>query len=225
MPQDRRIRVAVAEDQALVRTGFVALLRSDPGLDVVGEAADGVQAVALARAEQPDVMLMDIRMPRLDGVAATAVITADERTASTRVLVLTTFDADRYVHEALRAGASGFLLKDVEAADLLAAVRVVAAGEALLSPQVTRAVIEHFVRQPAPDPDDARRVAALTPRERELLAAVATGLTNAEISARHHISLSTTKTHVSHLLDKLGARDRVQLTIAAYEAGLMHRRE
>ena len=215
------IRVAIAEDQALVRSGFVALLDSDPGLTVVGEAADGLAAIELAQRVHPDVLLMDIRMPRLDGVAATARLTADPRTSSTRVLVLTTFDADEYVHEALRAGASGFLLKDVEAPDLLVAVRVIAGGEAMLSPRITRRLIAHYTREPRPSRDDAERVAGLTPRERELLQAVARGLTNAEISQEFFISLSTTKTHISHLLEKLGARDRVQLTIAAYESGLM----
>jgi DNA-binding NarL/FixJ family response regulator len=215
------IRVAVAEDQALVRDGFVALLGSDPAIEVVGQAEDGLASLELARRARPDVMLMDIRMPRMDGVTATARITADPGTAGVKVLILTTFDADEYVHEALRAGASGFLLKDVLAADLLAAVKVIAGGEALLSPRITRRLIEHYARQSAPRREDVQRIAALTARESELLTAVARGLTNTEISEELYISLSTTKTHVSHLLEKLGARDRVQLTIAAYEAGLM----
>ncbi|MEO5877040.1 MAG: response regulator transcription factor [Streptosporangiaceae bacterium] len=212
--------MAVAEDQALVRSGFVSLLRSEEGLEVVGEAEDGQAAVELARAVEPEVMLMDIRMPRMDGVQATRIVT---RESTTRVLILTTFDADRYVHDALRAGASGFLLKDVIAADLLAAVRVVASGEAMLSPRITRRLIERYTADPEPQPVDERRLAQLTPRERELLLAVARGLTNSEISRQLFISLSTTKTHISHLLEKVGARDRIQLTIFAYETGIVSR--
>ena len=215
------IRVAVAEDQALVRSGFVALLGSDPELEVVGEAADGLTALALARRTTPDVMLMDIRMPGLDGVSATERLTRDPVTAGVRVLILTTFDADQYVHDALRAGASGFLLKDVTATELLHAVKVVAGGEAMLAPRVTRRLIDHYSRQTTPDRESRRRIELLTPRETELLLSVARGLTNAEMSVEHHISLSTTKTHVGNLLTKIGARDRVQLTIAAYEAGLL----
>jgi DNA-binding NarL/FixJ family response regulator len=217
----RPIRVAVAEDQALVRSGFVALLRSDPDLQVVGEAEDGLAALELARATEPDVMLMDIRMPGLDGVTATGQLTRDPATAGVKVLILTTFDADQYVHDALRAGASGFLLKDVLAADLLNAVKVVAAGDALLSPRITRRLIDHYSDRSSPDPAIRRDIDLLTPRETELLLAVARGLTNAEIATTHHISLSTTKTHVGSLLTKLNARDRVQLTITAYESGLL----
>ena len=216
-----QIRVAVAEDQALVRSGFVALLRSDPDLEVVGEAEDGLAALEVARRTKPDVMLMDIRMPGLDGVTATERLTRDPATTGVRVLILTTFDADQYVHDALRAGASGFLLKDVLAADLLNAVKVIAAGEALLSPRITRRLITHYSHQAPPDAESRRGIERLTRRETELLLSVAHGLTNAEIATEHNISLSTTKTHVGSLLAKLDARDRVQLTITAYEAGLM----
>jgi DNA-binding NarL/FixJ family response regulator len=222
IPESAPIRVAVAEDQALVRSGFVALLNSDPDLVVVGEADNGLTALEIARTTKPDVMLMDIRMPGLDGVTATGRLTRDPTTANIRVLILTTFDADQYVHDALRAGASGFLLKDVLAADLLNAIKVIATGDALLSPQITRRLIDHYTQQRSPSPQMQQKLAQLTARETELLVAVATGLTNAEISAAHHISLSTTKTHVSSLLTKLDARDRVQLTITAYETGLMN---
>jgi len=214
------IRVAVADDQALVRSGFVVLLRSDAGIDVVGEAANGREAVDLARRARPDVILMDIRMPDMDGLEATRQITADEAGSSTRVLILTTFDLDEYVFEALRAGASGFLLKDTLPEDLLAAVRVVAAGEALLAPKVTRRLIEQFVHQPPVEPSaPPPGMATLTGREREVLAAVARGLSNAEIAEQLFMSHATAKTHVSHLLTKLDARDRAQLVMLAYETG------
>jgi DNA-binding NarL/FixJ family response regulator len=214
-------RVAVADDQALVRSGFVVLLRS-AGIEVVGEAANGVEAVDLVRLERPDVVLMDIRMPEMDGLEATRLITADDATASTRVLILTTFDLDEYVFEALRAGASGFLLKDTLPDDLLAAVRVVAEGEALLAPKVTRRLIEQFVQQPetvaiVPSPG----LDSLTERELEVLQAVARGLSNAEIGEQLFMSHATAKTHVSRLLTKLDARDRAQLVMLAYETGVV----
>ncbi|MCK9923834.1 response regulator transcription factor [Frankia sp. AgPm24] len=215
------ITVGVAEDQELVRSGFVALLDSAPDIEVAGQAADGLEAIALARRTRPDVLLMDIRMPNLDGVTATRRIVADPATANTRVVILTTFDLDSHVHDALRAGASGFLLKDVTATDLLAAVRVVATGEALLAPRITRRLITYFAGQPTLSDRHREPVARLTARERELLVAVAQGQSNAEIAQSLHISLATTKTHVSHLLTKLDVRDRVQLTIVAYESGLV----
>jgi len=216
------IRVAVADDQALVRSGFAVLLRSADGIDVVGEASDGREAVELARGARPDVILMDVRMPDMDGLEATRRITSDPATESTRVLILTTFDLDEYVFEALRAGASGFLLKDTLPDDLLAAVRVVAEGEALLAPTVTRRLIEQFVQQPvATRPEPNPGLLLLTDREREVLAAVARGLSNAEIGEQLFMSHATAKTHVSRLLTKLGARDRAQLVMLAYEAGVV----
>jgi DNA-binding NarL/FixJ family response regulator len=198
------------------------LLRSADGIDVVGEASDGREAVELARRARPDVMLMDIRMPEMDGLEATHHITSNEATASTRVLILTTFDLDEYVFEALRAGASGFLLKDTLPDDLLAAVRVVADGEALLAPKVTRRLIEQFVQQPkATPPEPHPGLDALTDREREVLAAIARGLSNAEIGEELFMSHATAKTHVSRLLAKLDARDRAQLVMLAYEAGVV----
>ena len=216
------IRVGVVDDQALVRSGFAVLLRSADGIDVVGEGSDGLQAVELARRTRPDVMLMDIRMPEMDGLEATRRITSDDATASTRVLILTTFDLDEYVFEALRAGASGFLLKDTLPDELLAAVRVVAGGEALLAPKVTRRLIEQFVQQrPAAAGAPHPGLALLTEREREVLGAVARGLSNAEIADELFMSHSTAKTHVGRLLTKLDARDRAQLVMLAYEAGVV----
>jgi DNA-binding NarL/FixJ family response regulator len=216
------IRVAVADDQALVRSGFAVLLRSADDIDVVGEAAGGREAVELARRARPDVVLMDIRMPDMDGLEATRRITSDETTSSTRVLILTTFDLDEYVFEALRAGASGFLLKDTLPDDLLAAVRVIAAGDALLAPKVTRRLIEQFAQQPVTAPVEANPgLALLTDREREVLAAVARGLSNAEVGEQLYMSHATAKTHVSRLLTKLQARDRAQLVMVAYEAGIV----
>jgi len=216
------IRVAVADDQALVRSGFVVLLKSAGDIDVVGEAADGREAIDVATRTRPDVMLMDIRMPDVDGLEATRQITSRDATASTRVLILTTFDLDEYVFEALRAGASGFLLKDTLPDDLLAAVRVIASGEALLAPKVTRRLIEQFAQQPAAAPSTAPPgLDLLTEREREVLGSVAHGLSNAEIAESLFMSHATAKTHVSRLLTKLGARDRAQLVMLAYEAGIV----
>jgi DNA-binding NarL/FixJ family response regulator len=215
------LRVLVADDQALVRAGFRALLEAEDDLTVVAEAADGEQAVALAREHAPDVALMDVRMPRLDGLEATARITADPCCTHTRVIVLTTFELDEYVFGALRAGASGFLLKDLEPADLLTAVRVVAAGEALLAPRVTRRLIEAFAAAPAPTPRPVPALDELTAREREVLTLVGHGLSNHEIAERLVVSPLTAKTHVSRLFTKLGVRDRAQLVVLAYESGLV----
>jgi DNA-binding NarL/FixJ family response regulator len=215
------IRVLVADDQTLVRAGFRVLVDSAPDQEVVGEAGNGREAVELARSARPDVVLMDIRMPVLDGLEATRRIVADELLAGVRVLVLTTFDLDEYVYQALRAGASGFLLKDTPPADLLAAIRVVAAGDALLAPAVTRRLIAEFARRPEPSPVTPAALAGLTDREREVLALVARGLTNAEIADQLVVSAATTKTHVSRILAKLQARDRAQLVMLAYETGLV----
>jgi DNA-binding NarL/FixJ family response regulator len=215
------IRVLVADDQTLVRAGFRVLVESAPDLEVVGEAGDGVEAVELARRELPDVVLMDIRMPVMDGLEATRRIVALDRAEGIRVLVLTTFDLDEYVYEALQAGASGFLLKDTPPADLLAAIRVVAAGDALLAPGVTRRLIAEFARRPEPSAVAPAALAALTDREREVLALVARGLSNAEIAELLVVSGATAKTHVSRVLAKLGARDRAQLVMLAYETGLV----
>ncbi len=222
------ISVAVADDQALVRVGFCGIIAATPGFTVVGQAANGAEAVAVARAARPDVVLMDVRMPVLDGIEATRQITSDAASADTRVIILTTFDLDEYVFAALRAGASGFLLKDTLPADLLTAIRVVAAGEALLAPSITRLLISEFARTPAQTPARSMPLARgadevtglLTERECEVLRLVATGLSNAEIANRLCISPATAKTHVAHLLTKLDARDRVQLVIIAYQAGL-----
>ena len=213
------IRVAVADDQALVRSGFVVLLKSAE-IEVVGEASDGREAVELVRREHPDVVLMDIRMPEMDGLEATRQITGDDATSATKVLILTTFDLDEYVYEALRAGASGFMLKDTLPADLLAAVRVVADGEALLAPKITKRLIEKFVEQPSGTTATAPGLELLTERELEVLASVARGLSNAEIAEELFMSHATAKTHVSRLLTKLGARDRAQLVMIAYETGI-----
>jgi DNA-binding NarL/FixJ family response regulator len=209
-------RVLVVDDQALVRGSFRMLLESTADLLVVGEAGNGREAVDLVPEVQPDVVLMDVRMPEMDGIEATRQIVA---TSEARVLILTTYDLDEYVYAALRAGASGFMLKDGRPPDLLAGVRVVAAGEALLAPSVTSRLIRAFVSVPAAPP--AALDQHITAREREILLLVARGLSNGEIADRLHVSITTTKTHVSHLLMKLGARDRAQLVIAAYESGLV----
>jgi DNA-binding NarL/FixJ family response regulator len=215
------IRVLLADDQALVRAGFAALLNAEADIDVVAEAADGEEAVRTARHTAPDVVLMDIRMPRLDGLEATRAIAADAALGHTRVVILTTFDLDEYLFEAMRAGASGFLVKDTEPVELLRAVRVVAAGDALLSPGVTRRLIEEFAtasRRPARQEADLR---LLTDREREVVTLVAAGLSNDEIAERLTMSPMTAKTHVSRAMTKLAARDRAQLVVFAYESGLV----
>jgi DNA-binding NarL/FixJ family response regulator len=216
------IRVVLADDQVLVRSGFRVLLDAEEGIEVVGEAADGAEAVDVAVRERPDVVLMDVRMPDVDGIEATRRIAADDRTATTKVLVLTTFDLDEYVFQALRAGASGFLLKDTHPGELLAAIRVVAAGDALLSPKVTRTVIAEFANRPERAATvDEGDLAFLTDREREVLMLIGRGLSNAEIAEALTIGAATTKTHVSHILAKLNARDRAQLVVTAYETGLV----
>ncbi|WP_436493058.1 response regulator [Actinokineospora sp. HUAS TT18] len=214
------IRVVLADDQALVRAGFRLLLETEDGFEVCAEAADGEQAVASAKAHRPDVVVMDIRMPGVDGLVATRRITGDADLAGVRVLVLTTFDLDDYVYEALRAGASGFLLKDTDPVELLRAIRVVAAGESLLAPTVTRRLIAEFVARPGRRVD-AKALRVLTEREREVLTLVAAGLSNAEIAGRLVISPATARTHVSRILGKVDARDRAQLVVLAYESGLV----
>ena len=209
------IRVLLADDQELVRTGFRKILESEDDIEVVGEAADGAEAISQTHVLHPDVVLMDVRMPRLDGLAATR-----ELSGRTRILVLTTFDLNEYVYEALRAGASGFLLKDAPATDLVAGIRVVARGDSLLAPSITRRLIEEFARRPRPD-EAAVQLGELTPRELEVLRHVARGLTNREIAKELFLSDATVKTHVGHILRKLDLRDRVQAVVTAYESGLV----
>jgi len=209
-------RVAIADDQALVRAGFRMIVESHPGMEVAGEAADGQEAIELVHRERPDVILMDIRMPRVDGIEATRQVAG-----STRVVILTTYELDEYVFDALAAGASGFLLKAAPPEDLIRAIQVVAAGNALLDPSVTRRLIAEFAKRPEPALKRPKELSSLTEREREVLLELARGFTNAEIAERLHVSETTVKTHVAHVLDKLGVRDRVQAVIVAYEAGLV----
>jgi len=215
------IRVLLADDQALVRAGFHLLIDSAPDIEVAGEAGNGEEAVGLAREAKPDVILMDIRMPVLDGIEATRRIATDESLAAVRVLILTTFEADEYVFEALRAGAAGFVLKDIEPADLLQAIRVVASGESLLAPSVTRRLIAAFAGRTGPRKSAAKDLSALNDREREVLALVGVGKSNHEIASELFVSPATVKTHVSRVMSKLYAHDRAQLVVAAYENGLV----
>ena len=214
------IRIVLADDQALVRAGFRSLLDAQDDVEVIGEAADGDEAVRLASELRPNLVLMDVRMPGLDGLEATRRIAADGQLGDVRVVILTTFDVDEYVFEAIRSGASGFLVKDTQPAELLQAVRVVAEGDALLSPGITRRLIEEFATR-AKDPVTDAELEELTNREREVLALVAEGLTNDEIAQRLYVSPATAKTHVSRAMSKLGARDRAQLVVIAYESGLV----
>ncbi|MFK0249368.1 response regulator [Amycolatopsis azurea] len=215
------IRVVLADDQALVRAGFRVLLETEDGFEVCAEAGDGEQAVAAAAEHKPDIVVMDIRMPGVDGLEATRRITAHPELTGVKVLVLTTFDVDEYVYEALRAGASGFLLKDTDPVELLRALKVVAAGEALLAPTVTRRLIAEFVDRPENRRIDVSAVREITDREREVLGLVAGGMSNDEIAAHLVISTATARTHVSRIMTKIGARDRAQLVVLAYESGLV----
>jgi DNA-binding NarL/FixJ family response regulator len=213
------VRVVLADDQHLIRTGFRMILAAEPDIEVVGEAATGAEAVAITRELAPDVVLMDIRMPGLDGIEATRQILADNK-PQTKVLILTTFDLDEYVYDGLRAGASGFLLKDVPAEQLAASVRTIGAGDALLAPSITRRLIEQFAT-PRPAANAAPGIEELTPRELEVFGLLATGMTNTEIATQLIVAETTVKTHVTHILMKLGARDRVQAVVLAYEAGVV----
>lgn len=215
------IRVLVVDDQPVVRAGFQTILDAQPDIDVVGEAADGLECIDGVARLRPDVVVMDIRMPNLDGIEATRRITAHDGAPTTRVLVLTTFDVDEYVYEALRAGASGYLLKDATRDELVKAVRTVADGDALLAPSVTRRLVEEFARRPEPATRDVAELDGLTPREREVLEQVARGRSNAEIAAQLFVGEATVKSHVAHLLAKLELRDRIQAVILAYELGVV----
>lgn len=215
------IRIVIVDDQAMVREGFAALLNGQPDMTVVGATGDGANAIALCRRESPDVVLMDIRLPVMDGLQATRELLGDS--PSPRVLILTTFDVDEYVYEALRSGASGFLLKDAPGNELINAVRVVADGHAMLAPQVTSRLIERFISQDLAKPSRPRELARLTPREIEVLSLIARGQSNAEIGTHLYIAEETVKTHVGRILTKLGLRDRVQAAVLAYESGLISR--
>jgi DNA-binding NarL/FixJ family response regulator len=215
------IRVVLVDDQALIRGGLRSILDHEPDISVVGEAGDGRQAVAVCRSLRPDVVLMDVQMPVLDGISAARELLADPRSEDLRVVILTTFDLDEYVRPALAAGVSGFLLKDTPAERLGDAVRTVAGGQALLAPSVTRRLIDTYVERPASDPEQARVLGSLTPREDEVLRAMADGLSNAEIAARLHLGEGTVKTHVTRVLTKLGVRDRLQAVVFAYCSGLV----
>lgn len=217
------IRLVIADDQALVRSGFGMILSAQPDLEVVGEAADGQQALDMARRLRPDLVLMDVRMPRLDGITATRELLATPVGTGPKVVMLTTFDLDAYVYEALRAGASGFLLKDVSPDELIRAVHTVLGGEALLAPSIVRRMIDDFVTRPLPTTEPPPQLQNLTNREIEVLIALSRGLSNAEIAEELHLSSATVKTHVARILTKLGVRDRVQAVIAAYETGLVQR--
>ncbi len=221
MADDATIRVLIADDQKLVRSGLRMLVDSADDMEVVAEAADGSEAVALARELAPDVVLMDVRMPTMDGIEATRELLGSQKAADIRVLVLTTFDLDEYVYEALRAGASGFLLKDTDPDALLEGIRVIAGGDALLAPSVTRRLVEQFASRPGLSPTAARRLDALTEREREVLVLVARGLSNVQIGQKLFISPATAKTHVGRVMMKLDAHDRAELVVAAYESGLV----
>jgi DNA-binding NarL/FixJ family response regulator len=215
------VRVLVVDDQELLRSAFRAVIDAEDDMEVVGEAADGAEAVRLATTTSPDVVVMDVRMPVMDGIEATRRITSSRPDEAPRVLVLTTFDLDEYVFEAMRAGASGFVLKSRPLEELLSGIRVVAAGEALLAPSVTRRLVAYFARQKGPPPKRHSDLDQLTEREREVLLLVAQGLSNAELAQVLHVSVPTAKTHVSRALSKLGARDRAQLVVIAYESGLV----